>query len=249
MTSRQNQCHQQFARIGANESAQICQDIPDVIDQIGRNQPNTFVFGYGSIIQQASRESTGHGNIGIAIPCMMTKKAGYRRCWNFQKTSPIGPRMTALGLEQSDQPDDINGVLFPIYTVDLFDKREEGYERKSYNWNPLDETPSFKTWPSSWLQMPAYPATIYYYVPKHHNPPDTERPILQSYVDICVTGCLETDVAFADHFIKTTHGWTNWINDRILARRPWVHNPGYRDVDTLLYQKLGCKTFSNRIPS
>jgi len=35
--------------------------------------------------------------------------------------------------------------------------------------------------------------------------------------------------------LETTEGWSNyWLNDRELARRPWVHNPEADDVDKML---------------
>jgi len=32
-------------------------------------------------------------------------------------------------------------------------------------------------------------------------------PILQSYIDVCVLGCLEHSEAFAEEFLRTTRGW------------------------------------------
>ena len=61
------------------------------------------------------------------------------------------------------------------------------------------------------------------------------HPILQSYVDICILGCFEFSKEFAIEFIHTTVGWDSpWLNDREVPRRPWIHQPKCRLIDTLL---------------
>jgi hypothetical protein len=69
---------------------------------------------------------------------------------------------------------------------------------------------------------------VWVYVPKDPIPPDTSHPILQSYVDIIMRGCLSIHDDFARSFINTTVGWTDtstttkdlerskghWVNDR-----------------------------------
>ena len=57
--------------------------------------------------------------------------------------------------------------------------------------------------------------------------------------DVCLTGCLEYGDDFAREFIRTTFGWTPyWLNERELARRPWLHQSKYRKVDLLLSQNV-----------
>ena len=66
-------------------------------------------------------------------------------------------------------------------------------------------------------------------------PPSARYPILQSYVDVCLGGCLEHGGAFAREFIETTFLWSPyWLNERELARRPWVHERRYVKIDKLL---------------
>ena len=73
------------------------------------------------------------------------------------------------------------------------------------------------------------------YVPEEPGPPDIDFPILQTYIDVCLTGCLEFGEDFAEEFLETTFAWNQfWINDRVLARRPWVHCPNYAAIDELL---------------
>ena len=66
-------------------------------------------------------------------------------------------------------------------------------------------------------------------------PPSVEYPILQTYVDVCLSGCLEYGDDFAREFIATTFLWApHWLNERTLARRPWLHQRQYIQIDRLL---------------
>merc|ERR1712037_785718 len=66
-------------------------------------------------------------------------------------------------------------------------------------------------------------------------PPSIHYPILQTYIDVCLTGCLEHGEAFAREFINTTFLWAPfWLNERELARRPWLHQKQYVKIDALL---------------
>jgi hypothetical protein len=49
---------------------------------------------------------------------------------------------------------------------------------------------------------------IWVYVPEQHQPPQEDCPIVQSYVDTIVRGCLEYGREFAVAFLQTTQGWT-----------------------------------------
>ena len=54
-------------------------------------------------------------------------------------------------------------------------------------------------------------------------------------VDVCVSGCLEYGDDFAREFIATTFLWApHWLNERTLARRPWLHQRQYIQIDRLL---------------
>ena len=59
--------------------------------------------------------------------------------------------------------------------------------------------------------------------------------MLESYIDVVVEGGLEYGEDFARELIETTFDWSDyWLNDRELARRPWVHDPASSEVDALL---------------
>ena len=47
--------------------------------------------------------------------------------------------------------------------------------------------------------------------------------LLQSYIDVCLSGCLELNEQFAIEFIETTHHWREILNDREKPRRSdWI---------------------------
>jgi len=93
------------------------------------DQPTQFIFGYGSLIDSASRNSTAAKPIP-AIPVRVSAVFGYIRTWNDR--SPSG--FTALGLRRPGPHANamtINGVLYPVEGNDMsaFDAREKGYLR------------------------------------------------------------------------------------------------------------------------
>ncbi|MCB1034395.1 MAG: hypothetical protein KDD47_11245, partial [Acidobacteria bacterium] len=73
------------------------------------------------------------------------------------------------------------------------------------------------------------------------NIPSRQFPMVQSYVDICVNGCLEvegkypTAAGFAQLFVTTTDAWNEfWVNDRIYPRRPFIYRPTASKIDAVL---------------
>jgi len=197
-------------------------------------QPVNFIFGYGSLINTASRNATANAPIH-AIPVRVSVAFGYIRCWN--ERAPSG--FTALGLRRPEVGESamtINGVLYPVQGNDMaaFDAREAGYERV--------EVPRADIEALSWERLPEV-GQIWVYVTHAPGkppgvglePPSTMFPILQSYVDVVIEGGLEYGPDFAREIIETTKGWSpDWLNDRELARRPWVVTKNYNAVDKLL---------------
>ena len=157
----------------------------------------------------------------------------------------------------------INGVCFPA-ADDLteFDKRENGYMRVKVETEHV-ELLSFHVLPEGaqvFVYVPYAPAVV----EKYGNDPQTgltrcsgstpppgllaseqpglglcgpsiEFPILQTYIDVCISGCLEHGEEFAREFLRTTFLWSPyWLNERTLARRPWLHQRQYVKIDALL---------------
>jgi hypothetical protein len=197
-------------------------------------QPTQFIFGYGSLTNTASRDSTA-GAPTPAIPGRVSAAFGYIRTWNDRSASGF----TALGLRKPDpgqQAYTINGVLYAVEGDDIakFDVREQGYARvevpraaiEAVSWQRLPETGTI------WVYMPAKPNAE----PGVGLPaPDAQFPLLESYIDLVVEGGLEYGPDFARELIETTFDWSDyWLNDRELARHPWVRDPRSAEVDRLL---------------
>ena len=106
-----------------------------VADDWGRQLPDirsNFIFGYGSLIETESRESTeGHGT--VAIPVRVSAALGFVRAWADRCTCGF----TALGLRRpraSEMATTINGAIFPVQMgrdMAAYDAREAGYARVS----------------------------------------------------------------------------------------------------------------------
>jgi hypothetical protein len=190
------------------------------------DQPTQFIFGYGSLINSASRNSTAAKPVA-AIPVRVSAAFGFIRIWNDR--SPSG--FTALGLRQAGPGESgmtINGVVYPVEGNDMtaFDAREKGYIRIEVPHQDIEAV--------SW-QAPPAEGKIWVYIPRRGVPPDAEYPLLQSYIDVVIAGGLEYGQDFAREIIETTDGWSKyWLNDRRLARRPWVFDSDYQLVDELL---------------
>ena len=118
------------------------------------------------------------------------------------------------------------GVLIPVYENELpaFDVRETGYDRlliEDHNRiqrvdELLDDEDVDDYYKNTFLEEAneksnntpaASTANVWVYVPQTSNPPTKEYPIIQSYVDICMRGCLSISSKFLHEFLKTTYGW------------------------------------------
>ena len=95
-------------------------------------------------------------------------------------------------------------------------------------------------------------ADIWFDGTANKQPPTERHPIVQSYVDVCLDGCLEIEgtyplarrAQYAKEFIKTTSHWqTPWVNDRIYPWRPTVYVPRATEIDALLLDVLGRELF------
>jgi hypothetical protein len=203
-------------------------------------QPTQFIFGYGSLINTASRNATASKPIA-AIPVRVSAAFGYVRSWSDR--SPTG--FTALGLRRPNYGEaamTVNGVLYPVDGDDMsaFDAREKNYTRV--------EVPRALIESVSWQPLPEH-GTIWVYVPMIAGKPpgeglpiaDAKYPLAESYIDVVIEGGLEYGPEFAREIIETTRDWSPyWLNDRTLARRPWVADKQFASVDTLLATTAPC---------
>ena len=202
-------------------------------DYWGRKLPNTprdFIFGYGSLIDTPSRNTTCAKPIP-AIPARLSAAFGYVRAWVDRSASGF----TALGLRRprdGERAGTANGVLYPADETEMtqFDHRELGYARVAVAADMLEAV--------SWQSLPQH-GSIWTYVPLDDQDGPTaaspDFPLLQSYIDVFLEGALEYGSAFAHEAIETTQDWSAyWLNDRALARRPWVCDEHYAETDQLL---------------
>ena len=158
----------------------------------------------------------------------------------------------------------INGVLFPVINQqDLmaFDIREVGYTRVSVPLQFVSVLPQFgcSSARNRALELQSVllgadehseEPLIWVYVPdsSHSALPSVDYPILQTYVDVCIEGCLVWGgKQFAMDFLKGTSSWSEfYLNDTPMSRRPWLHRKDYKRVDECLKEVSGRILFSCR---
>jgi len=197
----------------------------------GRRQ---FIVGYGSLMQDESRTRTSPR----AGPAHPVELRGYRRGW-FARSETAGPGTTYLGVLPMREGM-LNAVIYEVDPAELLatDRRELSYCRAAV-------APADITVLEHGFSPPANAqAWIYVDQPAGTAAPDSRHPIVQSYVDIFVSGCLEQEqrfglTGFAEHCLATTVDWSgHWVNDRIYPRRPFVFQPRARQIDDLLSRQL-----------
>ncbi|MBD1555670.1 gamma-glutamylcyclotransferase [Vibrio sp. S9_S30] len=156
-----------------------------------------YIFGYGSLINPESRKLTGQ--TGNAYPAIVR---GFNRHWSKVDGSyQISPLVVTRG------EGTLNGVLFEIDHAELaeFDKREAGYHRVRVPVSEFDSEHTIDRHGEIWM-----------YVKDETTPPCPRTPIMQSYVDTVLAGCLSISTPFAEYFIQSTLGWHHPLeNDRL----------------------------------
>jgi cation transport regulator ChaC len=173
-----------------------------------------FVFGYGSLICPESRAITApEQSHKIATPVSVKH---VERVWS--KRTARG--MTAMGVRfVADAACTCIGVILPVSDAELalFDEREQGYDRKALLLSDVEQV-SFLSQAHYeeddhyiFLQAKEQNATdaiqIWVYVQRVENPASPEHPIVQTYVDTILRGCLSISEEFAHEFIASTKGW------------------------------------------
>ena len=196
---------------------------------------DAYVFGYGSLIERASRTRTNADAIG-AWPARVT---GFERGWfhRFTKSENVGSTCTFLGAV-ADGKSTVNGVLYYVKDFERTKQRETGYTARLVPPEKIEMLDGAGPWGGTRevYLFESNPADI-----SKTKEPTPEFPIVQSYVDICVNGCLEIEAlyrtagGFVQEFIKTTTGWNKyWVNDRLYPRRPFIYVPNAETIDKAL---------------
>ncbi len=192
-----------------------------------------YIVGYGSLMEEASRLRTAP-NAGVAMP---VRVEGYRRAW-IARAAYIGVGTTFLGV-LADSKSRISAVLFSMFDeseIVGMDSREQGYCRAKIDANRI-----------LMLNNSVVPdGEFWIYVNRDANiaRPSKALPIVQSYVDVFLSGCLQIERnhsidGFARECVRSTHGWSkHWVNDRIYPRRPMAQQPNAKVIDKLLDTEL-----------
>ncbi|KJY85032.1 hypothetical protein TW81_01540 [Vibrio galatheae] len=147
-----------------------------------------YIFGYGSLMNSASRQLTGQTS--TAMPATAH---GFRRFWGKVDDSYI---LSPLVVDKGEGQ--VNGVLLEVSEAGLveFDVRERGYHRVEIAQDKLEAELVLTNSDHVWL-----------YIKDSPQPPCSLSPIMQTYVDTVLVGCLEISEQFARQFIEHTIGW------------------------------------------
>jgi len=189
-----------------------------------------YLFCYGSLINRESRIATAI--VGKAIP---GRVIGYQRGWNV-----IAPYigMTGVGIIPTESAV-CNGVFVAVGDEELamFDKRE--IEGVDYNYIRQEMPRECILEAEEGMESQA---KIWLYVVRRPQKPTEEFPILQTYVDVILSGCLEIGEDFAVEFVRTTYGWGHpWCDDRA--------SPKYvRCLDTSKYHRKIDEILAEHVP-
>lgn len=196
-------------------------------------QLDQYIIAYGSLMETKSKQGTDSSS-GANKPIRVSH---YQRGW-FSRGDSIGFSTTYLGVVKGTNAH-FNGTFFRLTTPDSlknYDKREKYYCRVSI--------PISYIHPLNSNELPCGEFWIYELKPKFSAQPSEKYPIIESYVDIFLSGCLEIQKKFhlshfAEECIDTTTHWSpHWVNDRIYPRRPFVFEPNALAIDRLLHCKI-----------
>lgn len=215
----------ELQKLAANHSGN-CNAAPDPAK-------TQYIIGYGSLMQDESRQRT-IPNANISYPVQVN---GYQRGW-FTKGSGVGFSTTFLGVVQRTEST-LNAAIYTIDATEIntMDKREFSYCRLAVepeNYSLLKQD----------IALPLGQTWIYVNKPDTIATANSRYPIVQSYVDIFLSGCMELEQRFelkdfTKQCLVTTNNWsTQWVNDRIYPRRPFIYQPKARKIDQLLNEHL-----------
>lgn len=206
-----------------------------------------YIIGYGSLIEFASRTRTAKD----ALYVRPVKVMGYVRGW-FAQVQTAGYSPTYVGavlaekLKARPRYPYLNGVVYFVTKEELAatDQREDaGYERVAVDPRAITMLDGGGDAPAGnyWIYLNKFTGKDRL----EQHIPSSKFPIVQSYVDICINGCLEIEanfpasLGFVEMFIQTTQFWSNyWVNDRPMPRRPFMERSNAYTIDTILAKAL-----------
>lgn len=195
---------------------------------------NNYIIGYGSLMQRESRKST-HPNAMDVYP---VEVKGFKRIWGIHGQNYKTTFLTVI----KDKDSYLNAVYYPSADYEILgaDEREIGYCRILISRNDLN--------PLGLSSMPEGKYWIYVRDEDKISSPSIEYPIVQSYVDIFLDGCIQIGNTyllpkFLENCVVQTYGWPKevgfWLNDRQFPRRP------FRTPNAFYIDKILSKNFPN----
>lgn len=218
-------------------------------------QPYAYIFGYGSLIETQSRAST----VASALYAQPALVRGVQRGWFDRVMDTTNYTCTFLGAVATSPNILCNGVIYPVskQDFDAYVARESGYK-------PTEIKPDALIMLDGTTKLDPSPTNgIWYFANTERHVADQLFPIVQTYVDVCLTGCLQIEatyplarriadfqnLSFAEVFIASTIDWSVfWENDRLIPRRPFVYQPKAYAIDQLLNKAPGTKDIYPKIP-
>lgn len=189
-----------------------------------------YMFGYGSILYSACRAETDRGETSKVIPVVVRS---LQRCWSVDTDWDI----TTLGIKK-EKDARVNGILVAISneSFDAYRKRESHYTPYFLHEKDIE-----------FLADTADRADIkeaFCWLSPVITPPREEFPIVQSYLDVVLRGCMEVDEMlgnkndeFVGEFLATTKGWQGpWVNDR--ANPSYIRALDYNTVKPAVIERI-----------
>ncbi|MBD3280673.1 hypothetical protein GF389_04070 [Candidatus Dojkabacteria bacterium] len=186
-----------------------------------------YNFGYATLINKESLLKTT--SISDYIPI---KIEGIETDWNISSDKFM---ITGIGLSVNDKARAL-GVLIEL-TEDNFinlDERElqHGHERVELSYHSIVKYEG--------QSLDLTNSKIYTYKPRYPKRPNVDHPIVQSYLDTVLDGCLSISDNFAKEYLEKTIGWNDqWINDRAKPMYPSYISPiNPNKIDSILSSVL-----------
>jgi len=189
-------------------------------------QVSQYIVGYGSLMQEKSKREDST-NVSENIPIDVV---GFERGWMVHSddlrfgTTYLGVRVKPNAI--------LNAVYFKLnepQDIRHYDERETMYCRVL--------VPREKIRPLTATALPE--GQFWIYITSSEEAPTSQFPIVQSYVDIFLSGCFELQnkyhlSGFAKECVTTTVRWSSdWVNDRIHPRTAHENIPYSPQIDSL----------------
>lgn len=199
-----------------------------LVNFLSTTQAQHIVLGYGSLLSRDSRERYSQ----IFTQGIPVQVAGFQRAW---VTRSIAEQQTYVGAI-ADSNSQLNAQLIPTAINPQLKDREKDYRFVEVNAKALSfaHVPMTET-----LARTLDSHTFWLCETLDILPADHQFPVSQTYIDTCISGCLEHGgEAQAQAFVQHTQLWAHpRINDRKAPKYPRaakVDESTQRKIDDIL---------------